>query len=340
MVVANAFSHFIQNLGELRFAFIQVTTKCNAACTDRCNIWASKPIDLSLEDVKFAVDILAKNGFSFIYFTGGETGLYPHLVQALEYAKNKGLVTSITTNGTINPKTLIEISENLDILSVSVDHYDERLWDEAKHVAGISKKAKETLRIAKKCGVNLYAITFLNPLWTVKDIERVIHYVNDELGVSFACSYPYASQSNGTFTVGGNLCQSQLQTQANLRSMVAKVLEMKLLGSEVATVSGYLRDVLSAHDGLPVCYPCTAGKTSLVIDCNLDVYQCYMRQKMFNLKECQDLKKCWPQKSCENQHSCFINCFREASLASRGSLLKAVKEEMFSNPKFYLKFLS
>ncbi len=339
-VVANAFSHFIKNVGELKFAFVQVTTRCNAMCLDRCNIWATKPIDLSLDDAKFAVDVLERNGFSFVYFTGGETGLYPHLAEALKYAKKKGLLTSITTNGTIGADILVEISKNLDILSVSVDHYNEDLWDEAKHAVGISKKAKETIRVAKNCGLKQYAITFLNPAWTVSDVENIVHYVNDELGVSFALSYPYASQNTGTFTVGGNLCHSHFQTQANLRNMVAKVLQMKLLGSDVATVSGYLRDVVRAHDGLPIHYPCTAGRTSLVIDCTLNVFPCYMREKMFNLRDCQNFKSYYPDKACDCDRSCFINCFREASLGSKKTLLKAVKEEIFSNPKFYLKFLS
>lgn len=339
-VAGNVFSHFLKNFGELKFAFIQVTTRCNAICLDRCNIWASKPIDLPLDDATFAVDVLAKNGFSLAYFTGGETGLYPHLAEVLAYAKKKGMITSITSNGTISQDTLVAISKNLDILSVSVDNCDERLWDEAKHVAGISKKAKETIQVAKNCGLKLYAITFLNPSWTVTDVERIIRYVNDELGVSFAMSYPYVSSSNGTFTVGGNLCRSPFQTRENLRNMVAKVLEMKLLGSDVATVSGYLRDVVSAHDGLPIRYHCKAGRTSLVIDCNLNVFPCYMRQKMFNLRDCQDLKNCCPDTTCTSDTTCFINCFREASLASRGTVLKAVKEEIRSNAKFYLKFLS
>ena len=246
-------------------------------CVDRCNIWASNPIDMKLEDVIFAVDVLAKNGFSVIYFTGGETGLYPHLAEALSYAKKKGLITSITTNGTISEDNLIKLRKNLDILSVSVDNYDERLWEDVKHVAGISKKAKETIRIAKKCGMKIYAITFLNPTWTVADIERIVHYVNEELGVSFALSYPYSSSNDGTFDVGGNLRGSQYQTQRNLRDMVAKVLEMKLHGFDVATVSCYLRDVVRAHDGLPMRYPCNAGKSVIAVDCHLNVFPCYKK---------------------------------------------------------------
>jgi MoaA/NifB/PqqE/SkfB family radical SAM enzyme len=295
---------------------------------------------MKLEDVEFAIDVLAKNSFSVVYFTGGETGLYPHLTKVVDYAKKRGMITSITTNGTISEANLRKLSKSLDILSVSVDHYNERLWDDAKNVAGISKKAKETIRIAKACGMKLYAITFLNPAWTVKDVGQVVRYVNEELGVSFALSYPYISSSDGTFVVGGNLRGSQYQTQRNTRDMVAKVLQMKLLGSDVATVTGYLRDVLRAHDGLPMKYPCRAGKTIITIDCNLNVFPCYKREKLFNLRERQDLNTSVPDNAlCDNRY-CLINCFKEASLASKETFLRAVKEELFSNPKFYLKLIS
>jgi MoaA/NifB/PqqE/SkfB family radical SAM enzyme len=304
---------------------------------DRCNIWALKQFDMKLEDAMFAIDVLARNSFSVIYFTGGEPGLYPHLAEVVNYAKKKGMITSITTNGTISEGDFERMSRSLDVLSVSVDHYDERLWDEAKHVVGISKKAKETIRTAKSWGTNLYGITFLNPGWSVQDVERVVRYVNEELGVSFALSYPYVSSNNSTFVVGGNMRGSQSQAQHNLRNMVAKVLEMKLLGSDVATVSGYLRDVLRAFDGLPMRYPCKAGETVITVDCNLNVFPCYKRERLCNLRERQDLNSFALDNSlCDNRY-CLINCFKEASLASKETCLAAVKEEFFSNPKFYLK---
>lgn len=295
---------------------------------------------MPLEDVKFAIDVLAKNNFSVIYLTGGETGLYPHLVEAVEYAKSKRMITSITTNGTISETTLKSLSKSLDVLSVSVDHYDEDLWDNAKHVAGISKKAKEIIKVAKVCGTKLYAITFLNPAWTINDVENVVRYVNEELDVSFAISYPYTSSNDSTFIVGGNLSQSLYQSQRNVRNAVAKVLQMKLLGSDVATASFYLRDVMRAYDGLPMRFPCKAGKTIITIDCNLNVYPCYKKEKLFNLRERQELNMATPDNSlCDNRY-CLINCFKESSAASRKMFLRAVKEELFSNPKFYLMLIS
>jgi MoaA/NifB/PqqE/SkfB family radical SAM enzyme len=339
-VALTAFSHFIKNRGELKFAFVQVTTRCNAKCLDRCSIWASPPLDMPLGDIQYALDVLAQNRFSVAYFTGGETSLYPHLVEACRYAKSKGMVTSLTTNGTITPRTIHQLRGSLDVLSVSVDHYNEQLWDQTKHVAGISRMAKRAIHAAKAEGLKTYAITFLNPNWTVSEVEGVLRYVNGELGISFALSYPYSSSNGGTFNVDGNPASpSQSAAEANLRRMVAKVLELKMAGADVATVSGYMRDVLRAHDGVPMKYPCNAGKSAFVIDCNLNVFPCYRRPKMFNLRERPNLAASGLDNSLCDNSCCLINCFKEASMASKQTCLRAVKEEFFSNPKFYLKLL-
>ena len=334
------FSHFLKNHKETKFATVHVTTRCNAKCTDRCDIWASKPFDMKLDDLLFAIDVLAKNSFSVVYFTGGETGLYPHLVEAVEYAKKRGLVTSITTNGTIPKGNLWKMRKSLDALSVSVDNYDEQLWDNAKHVSGISNKAKETILTAKSYRIKLYGVTFLNPAWNTNDVEKVVHYVNDELGIPFALSYPYISSKEGTFVVGGNLRGAQRHVHYNIRNMVAKVLQMKLNGSEVATSSCYMREVLRAYDGQPMKYPCKAGKSIITLDCQLNVFPCYKKKKLFNLKENQNLNlKAVNSSLCDNQY-CMINCFKEASQASSETILKAAKEELFSNYKFYFKLIT
>ncbi len=339
MTLVNAANRLVKNRGEVKFALLQVTTRCNAHCVDRCDIWRLKPFDMKPDDLTFAIDVLANNDYAVVYFTGGETTLYAHLVEAVEYAKEKGMITSITTNGTISETTLKKLSSSLDVLSVSVDNYDETLWDKAKSVPGISKRAKETIRKAKAYGMKLYGIAFLNPSWTVRDIERVVNYVNKELGISFSLSYPYSSSNDGTFIVGGNLSGSLQRKEANMRKLVTKVLEMKLNGSDVSTATCYMRDALRIHDGFPTKYPCKAGRTIITIDCNLNVFPCYKRQKLFNLRERQDLNIQAPDTSrCDNPQ-CLINCFKEASLASRETFFKAVKEELLSNPTFYLKFL-
>jgi MoaA/NifB/PqqE/SkfB family radical SAM enzyme len=294
---------------------------------------------MSYSDVCLALDVLEKNKFSVAYFTGGEIGLYPNLVDAMRYAKNKGFVTSITTNGSISKDTLAQLSRNLDVLSVSVDHYNEKTWDNMKHLPGIATKAKETIRTAKSFGINLYAVTFLNPAWSPDEIEKVVHYVNDDLEIPFALSYPFISANNGTYVVGGKLSEASDSYLVNIKRLVSKVLELKTQGSKIVTTTSYLKEVLRAHDSMPLKYPCKAGRTILTIDCRLDVFPCYKKNKLFNLKDCQNLNlQSVDSSMCDNK-TCMINCFKEASENSRELVLRSSVEEFFSNPKFYVNML-
>jgi len=293
---------------------------------------------MQYNDALLTIDVLVKNHFSVAYLTGGETGLYPYLVETIKYAKSKGLVTSITSNGTISKEKLVAMGNTLDVLSVSVDDCNEKHWDEIKHVAGISGQAKGTIETAKSLGMKVYAVTFLNHAWSPSELEKVIQYVNYDLGIPFAISYPYISSYEGTYQVGGKLIESSVYIK-KLKSLAQTVLTMKLNGSNIATSTCYLRDIIRAHESLPPKYPCKAGRTILAIDCKLNVYPCYKKQKFFNLKDCQDLNlQPVDSSTCDNKN-CMINCFKEASEVSKETGLRAGIEEIFSNPKFYIEML-
>ena len=271
-------SNFVKSGFTVKFAHIQLTTECNAKCVDRCNIWASKPSEIPFEDLKFTIDLLAKNNFSVIYFTGGEPSLYPHLIDALKYVKSKNLLTSITSNGSITAKQLWEMRDYLDLLSVSVDHYDEGEWNKIKHVDDAASKAKNTIKVAQKYGINAVGLTFINPKWTTSDIENIIKYTNNELGASFAFCYPCISTNAATFIVGKSL--SLQNQQLHLKQLFGKIKDMKDQGYDITDLSEYLDDIQLAHNDLPMKHDCKAGKNVLLIDSNLDVFPCFKRAKM------------------------------------------------------------
>jgi MoaA/NifB/PqqE/SkfB family radical SAM enzyme len=292
---------------------------------------------MNVNEAKYALDILARSGFRVAYFTGGETGLYPHLAEVIGYAKKMGFVTSITTNGTIEEATLRSLKDNLDVLSVSVDHYDRHLWEEAKHLTGIGAKAEQTIRYAKSYGIKVYAITFLNPSWTESEVKKIIRYVNDDLRVSFTLSYPYVSSSYGSFVVGGDL--RKVDFQSNMINLVGKVLQMKAAGAKVANATCYLKDVIRALNNKPMRYACKAGHNVIAIDCNLNVFPCYKQKQLFNLRNNPILAL----PNVDNYHcddkNCLINGYKEPSLASRENLRSAIAEELLSNPIFYARLL-
>jgi MoaA/NifB/PqqE/SkfB family radical SAM enzyme len=328
-------SNFIKNGFAVKFAHIQLTTKCNAKCLDRCDIWASKPSEISFQDLKFAIDVLAKNNFSVIYFTGGEPSLYPNLVDAVKYVKSKNMLTSLTSNGSITSKQLWDLKDCLDLLSISIDHYNEEEWNRLKNVDDISGKVKTAIEAAKKYGINVVGLTFINPSWTTNDIEKIVKYTNNELGISFSFCYPFISSNGGTFHVGKNL--SLERQQIHLKQLFGKIRSLKEQGYDIANLSEYLDDIQLAHSDLPMKHNCKAGRNVLVVDCNLDVFPCFKRAKMFNLKK--DQFRYNEQKCPFDNKNCLTGCFKEPSVVSGKQILSTIRSESNKNLRIYLKYI-
>ena len=76
-----------------------------------CNMYENEPVDMRYSDVVKILDFMAGNKFLLVYFTGGEPSLHPDLARIVRYADKLGLITSLTTNGTISAKTLQELKE-------------------------------------------------------------------------------------------------------------------------------------------------------------------------------------------------------------------------------------
>ncbi len=88
------------------------------------------------------------------------------------------MLTSLTSNGSITPTQLWELKDYLDLLSISIDHFNEKEWNRLKNVDDISSKAKTAIEVSKKYGINVVGLTFINPSWTTNDIEKIVKYTN------------------------------------------------------------------------------------------------------------------------------------------------------------------
>ena len=108
---------------------VETTYECNLRCKTcwfygKSGIFKDKKISggLSFEQLKKVVDNVA--WFKpYLYFTGGEPLINKSTLPIIKYAKKKGLIVGIVTNGTLltkeNSKKLI--SSNLDFITVSID---------------------------------------------------------------------------------------------------------------------------------------------------------------------------------------------------------------------------
>lgn len=122
------------------FKIINLAWTCTLRCNLRCThcyavIPNAKVTDgLSGEVVKTRIiEPLARMGARFISFTGGEPLLRSDLFDLMEYAKSRGLHTSLVTNGLLLQQHEARLTTNLvDGLQVSLESHREEVNDSVR----------------------------------------------------------------------------------------------------------------------------------------------------------------------------------------------------------------
>ncbi len=300
-------------LGGRRTAVFAITPSCNCRCV-MCGMWAKPRQHISLSDAEDVVDFLAERRFLILYLTGGEPTLHPHLSEIVEYASDKGLITTMTTNGTAPTRTLRRLKESgLQSVSISLDHYSPEVCEGIRRFRDINPRQVKSLHEAKSLGLRPYALTYLGPEIVNDGVERLITYVNS-LGLPWGFCYP--TQARNSFTL-----KPQEQADQSLLKALYTILYLKMSkkGSVTNTLA-YIGDAIRYTRGEPTRYRCRAGDTVVYIDWQGDVYPCFMREKMFNMFEDKEVFKRF---DCD---LCLANCFREPSYLSSLTLSFALKE--------------
>lgn len=293
--------------GYRRTAVFAITSRCNCKCR-MCDIHRREPQQISIEDAKNVLDFLAKNKFLVVYFTGGEPTLHPGVIEIVNYANRLGLVTTMTTNGTVSKELLLELKKaGLYLLSVSLDHWDATVCEKIRNHKDIMTKQVETLKYLNEIGLRTYALAFLNSFLIEDGVERLIDYANNVIGVPFGFCYPTTSNIN-TYRLGSSL--SKGESEEKLRKSVETILRLKKSGREIANLATYVEDTLNLGEGTNPNFYCKGGEDIVYIDWFGDVYPCFLKGKLFNIlkDEQSNFKK---HVKCND---CMINCFREPSL--------------------------
>ncbi|MCP8309927.1 MAG: radical SAM protein [Candidatus Methylarchaceae archaeon HK01B] len=312
--------------GSNRTAVFAVTTRCNCKCI-MCDMHRKRPESISSEDAYKIIDFLAQSRFLVLYLTGGEPTLHPDVVKILEYSGQKGLITSMTTNGTLSHNLLSALKEaGLFLLSVSLDHWDAKICEGIRRHNHIRQKQIDTIKYAKKIGLRTHALSFLNPFLLRDGVGNMIRYVNEELGVPFSFCYPTACDVN-SYRLGGEISKEELSR--NLRRGIATILSMKRRGYEILNSGTYIEDILNFLENKTPNFYCRGGQDVFYIDWMGDVYPCFSKPKLFNVLE--EKPHFLENVAC---NECLTNCFREPSLFPQlfsPSLL--VKEFLLHPPK-------
>lgn len=308
--------------GSRRTGIIAITSRCNCRC-QMCNIYDNEPVDIKYSDMTRILDFMAANKFLIAYFTGGEPSLHPDLSRIVKYADSLGLITSLTTNGTISASSLEELKKaGLYALSISVDSWDPAISETIKRHEGISKKRKRAFETSRKLGIEVYGLTYLGTHITHHNIEKMVNYVNFSLGAPFGFCYPVLSSEN-TYRLGQSV---SMNSPENICGIVRELLKLKRKGYRIVNMTSYLEDVLRFHNCQASRFPCRAGEYVFYVDWLGDVYPCFMKKKLFNVLE-EERPVFVKRAECDR---CLIDCFREPSLLAYLSSPRLISKELAS----------
>jgi radical SAM protein with 4Fe4S-binding SPASM domain len=141
--------------------------RCTFACESNCVHCTSacRPAangEVNTEEAKKIVDQVSDFGASFFGITGGQPFLRKDLFEVLEYATQKGLSTSIITDGRLlNEEILEKIIKNQTRISISIDG-SEKTNDAIRGKDAYQAAVNAIERFSKEKLLNVLVYTFAN----------------------------------------------------------------------------------------------------------------------------------------------------------------------------------
>lgn len=177
------FFHFIPGHRRLCVA----TVGCNLRCK-YCQNWhisqkrveEVKHYDLSPEEI---VEIAKKEGVESICFTFSEpTAFYEYMYDIAKLAKENGVITSMVSNGFINPEPLRQLIKVMDAVKIDLKGFSESFYEEV--CFGRLEPVLNTLRILKEEDKWLEIVNLIVPPLNDKadEIKKMCEWIKKNLG--------------------------------------------------------------------------------------------------------------------------------------------------------------
>jgi len=238
-------------------ATFPITTHCNSRCK-YCGVWKVEPYEVPLADCKHVIDELCSLGVQAVTLTGGEPFLHNGLAELVAYARDRGLVVSVTTNGLLlNSNRLWPVLEaGLHVLTLSLDTIDPSTYAAIRGVPlepildGLNRLLKArvnfpNLAVSANCIIskaNMKQIVPLVEYCTNQGISvgfQPVHltYANDRKPVS---PYEQVIMSN-SYKSASLVCTEQ--DLLYLHNLIEQLLNMQQKGYLINSDPEYLRRI-------------------------------------------------------------------------------------------------
>jgi radical SAM protein with 4Fe4S-binding SPASM domain len=225
-----------------------LTAHCNLAC-QHCYMDASQNAreELSLEEGIRLVDELADMKVPILIFTGGEPLLSRNFYALAFHAREVGLRTVISTNGTlITPEVAGLLAEaKIRYVGVSLDAASAKAHDAFRGVAGAHARALQGLKNARDAGLKTgLRITLTADNW--QDVPALLNLALQEKIPRF-CLYHLVPTGRGADIAGRDVTPEQRRSVIRLLAEAAEELkgeDIEILTTDSPMDGAYLLELL------------------------------------------------------------------------------------------------
>ncbi len=146
-----------KNLLPLAGSF-EITLKCNVRCK-HCYILypGATSEEMSTDEVKRVLDILAENGVMLLLITGGEPLSRPDFKEIWRYAKQKGFILSLYTNATLIDEAIADFLAKWPPRRVEITIYGhtEATYEKVTGVKGSFSRFRRGVSLLRERGLRI-----------------------------------------------------------------------------------------------------------------------------------------------------------------------------------------
>jgi Fe-coproporphyrin III synthase len=263
-----------------------LTAHCNLAC-QHCYMDASREAreELSLEEGIHLVDELADMKVPILIFTGGEPLLSRNFYALAFHAREVGLRTVISTNGTlITPEVARLLAEaRIRYVGVSLDAAKPEQHDAFRGVAGAHARALQGIKNARDAGLKTgLRITLTRDNW--QDVPALLSLALQE-GIPRFCLYHLVPTGRGADMADRDVTPEQRRSVIRLLAESAEELKgenIEILTTDSPMDGAYLLELLkddprsdSVRKLLTNAGGCSTGVKVANINQRGDVHPCH-----------------------------------------------------------------
>lgn len=245
-----------------------MTFGCNSRCKT-CTYWKNisrMKEDMKTEEVFQMLDEAYDAGMRGYYMFGGEPLIRQDIAEITDYAKNKGFITVMNTNGSLLEQKAAKL-KNLDFAFVSLDYYND--YDDV--IRGRPNTFGEVIRgiyELKKIGRTKVALVTTISTLNWNSMRRMAELASD-LGVGISFNSVEQSMDFGQTTTETTPNFDVGLDSEKLKEFYRTLLELKREGFPLLETEEVLDDFVNSKP-----WKCEFSKMFLYVTPNKQVYNC------------------------------------------------------------------